>query len=107
MQLKDTLKSHFLLRTFVLTLLLFLFAFSIHTSYAQENGPTTDPIIIQVIPLDYANAEYLSSVLAPLLTDEGQIVAYMPTNSLIIKDRKSQVVKLVKIIKGDSSQLLK
>ena len=107
MRLKDNLKGHFLFRTFVLILLLFLFSFSTYNSYAQENGPTIDPIIIQVVPLDYANAENLASILAPLLTDKGEIVAYMPTNSLIIKDRKSQVVKLVKIIKGNSFQILK
>ena len=70
-------------------------------SYAQEEGPPGDPIVIQVIFLDYADAEYLASVLAPLLSEEGRMAAYRPTNALIIKDRASLVQKLVKIIKGD------
>lgn len=70
-------------------------------SCAQEEGLPGDPIVIQVIFLDYADAEYLASVLAPLLSEEGRMVAYRPTNALIIKDRASLVRKLVRIIKGD------
>ena len=58
-------------------------------------------MVIQIIHLDYADAEYLASVLAPLLSMDGRVVAYRPTNSLIIKDRASLVKTLVKIIKGD------
>ncbi len=63
--------------------------------------PLRDPIVIEVINLDYADAEYLASVLAPLLSKEGQVLAYRPTNSLIVKDRASLVKRLVKIIKGN------
>ncbi|MFX0200019.1 MAG: SUMF1/EgtB/PvdO family nonheme iron enzyme [Candidatus Hodarchaeota archaeon] len=69
--------------------------------FAQERRPSRDPIVVQVIHLDYADAEHLASILAPFLSKEGRIVAYSPTNSLIIRDRKSLVKKLVKIIKGD------
>lgn len=57
-------------------------------------------MVIQVIHLDYADAECLASVLAPLLPMDGRIVAYRPTNTLIIKGRASLVKTLVKIIKG-------
>jgi type II secretory pathway component GspD/PulD (secretin) len=50
--------------------------------------------------LDYADAEYLVSILQPLLSKEGTVVAYRPTNSLIIKERASLVKRLVEIIKG-------
>jgi type II secretory pathway component GspD/PulD (secretin) len=50
--------------------------------------------------LDYADAEYLASILRPLLSKEGTVVAYRPTNSLIIKERASLVKRLVEIIKG-------
>ena len=39
-------------------------------------------------------------VLAPLLSEDGRIVPYAPTNTLIIKDRASMVEKLFTIIKG-------
>ena len=68
--------------------------------WAQEARPIRDPIVIQVIHLEYADAEHLAVVLAPLLSKEGRVVAYPPTNSLIIRDRASLVKKLVTIIKG-------
>jgi type II secretory pathway component GspD/PulD (secretin) len=57
-------------------------------------------MVIKVIPLQYADAEHLASVLRPLLTRDGTIAAHVATNTLIIKDRRSLVGKLVKVIKG-------
>ena len=71
------------------------------TSFAQNQRPADDPMVIQIIELDYADAEDLARVLTPFLSKDGRISAYGPTNSLIIKDRKSVVEALVKVIKGD------
>ena len=70
------------------------------SSNAQVGATKGDPIIIRVIELEYADAEHLASVIAPLLSPDGRVVAYGPTNSLIIKDRASVVKRLVQIIKG-------
>jgi type II secretory pathway component GspD/PulD (secretin) len=88
-------------RLFTLAPVLLIPLIHLYPSYAQEAKPSRDPIVIRVIHLDYADAEYLASVLAPLLSKEGRVVAYRPTNSLIIKDRASLVKTLVKIIKGE------
>ena len=71
------------------------------TSFSQYQGPRDDPIVIQIIQLDHADAEDLAKVLTPFLSKDGRITAYGPTNSLIIKDRKSIVRELVKVIKGN------
>ena len=68
--------------------------------YAQDFVPPGDPIVIQIIELEYADAEELAKTLEPLLSPQGRITAYGPSNSLIIRDRKSIVEALVKIIKG-------
>jgi len=86
---------------FVLTMLLLIPLIHLHPSNAQEVKPLRDPIVIQVIHLDYADAEHLACVLAPLLSRDGRVVAYKPTNSLIIKDRALLVKRLVEIIKGE------
>ena len=86
---------------FVLTMLLLIPLIHLHPSYAQEAKPSRDPIVIQVIHLDYADAEHLACVVAPLLSMDGRVVAYKPTNSLIIKDRASLVKRLVEIIKRE------
>lgn len=69
-------------------------------SFSQYPPPRTDPIVIQIVELKHADAEELAEVLRPFLTKEGRITAYGPGNSLIIKDRKSIVEALVKVIKG-------
>ena len=84
------------------SILISLILFLTDASNAQDTGQLGDPIVIQVIELDHANAEDLASTLAPLFPKEVQIIAYSPTNSLIIKGKKSLVKKLIKIIKGNS-----
>lgn len=73
-------------------------------SYAADKMLSEERLVIQVIQLDYADAEHLASVVAPLLSPEGRVVAYSPTNSLIIKDRAFVVRRLVEIIKGPLNQ---
>jgi general secretion pathway protein D len=70
--------------------------------YGQQAG-SREAIVMKVIRLDHADAEQLASVLRPLLSRDGLITAYTPTNTLIIRDRASLVEKLVKVIKGPSS----
>ena len=71
--------------------------------HGQQARPLREPIVIKVIRLDRAaDAERLASVLRPLLTKDGLITAYGPTNTLIIRDRASLVKQLVKVVKGPS-----
>jgi type II secretory pathway component GspD/PulD (secretin) len=70
------------------------------SSGAHARPQRGDPIVVRVIQLDYADAEELASVLAPLVSVHGRIVAYSRTNSLIIMDRASVVKRLMEIIKG-------
>ena len=74
-----------------------------HPLWAQGSALPGDPIIIQIVELEFADAEQLAKTLKPLLSPRGRITAYGPTNSLIIKDKKSIVEALVKVIKGTSA----
>lgn len=87
-------------RFYALFLLIFVLSIHLYPSHAWAGNPLRDPIVIQVIHLNYADAEHLASILAPLLSKEGVIVPYAPTNTLIVKDRKSVVKELGKIMKG-------
>ncbi len=69
-------------------------------SFSQYPAPRDEPIVIQIVQLEHADAEELAEVLRPFLSKDGRITAYGPANSLIIKDRKSIVRELVKVIKG-------
>ena len=84
-----------------LVLLLLLMLMNSFDRYAQGPGPSGDPIIMRIIKLDYAEAEHLVSILEPFLSPQGRIMAYTPTNRLIIRDRQSIVEELVRVIKGN------
>jgi type II secretory pathway component GspD/PulD (secretin) len=90
------------LRVSILALILLVSLASSESSEAQARAPRGDPIVIQVVELDHADAEHLATVLTPLLSTEGRIVAYNRTNSLVIKDRASIVRRMVKVIKAPS-----
>ena len=72
-------------------------------SFSQYPAPRGDPIVIRIVALEHADAEELARVLEPFLSREGRITAYTPSNSLIIKDRKSIVEQLVRVIKGGTA----
>jgi hypothetical protein len=91
-------------RCFALLLTILAVAIPSHHSSAQKRTPPRDRIVIQLIRLDYAEAEHLASVIAPLLSSEGRVVAYPRTNTLIIKDKAYIVKRLVEIIKGPCDQ---
>jgi type II secretory pathway component GspD/PulD (secretin) len=70
-------------------------------SLAQEKTiPSGERVIVCMIQLEHADAEYLATVLKPCLSPEGSIVPYKTTNTLIIKDREPVVNMLAEIIKG-------
>jgi len=69
-------------------------------SIAQQEKPPGGRIVVCMIQLEHADAEYLASVLKPFLSPEGSLVPYQSTNTLIIRDREPVVNMLSKIIKG-------
>jgi type II secretory pathway component GspD/PulD (secretin) len=69
-------------------------------SHAQLEKKSGERIVMCMIQLEHADAEELAAVIKPLLSPEGSIVPYPPTNTLIIRDRASVVDKLSIAIKG-------
>jgi len=88
---------------FILIPVLLVSLASLECSEAQARASRGDPIVIKVVKLDYADADELATVLTPLLSPEGRIVAYSRTNSLVIKDRASIVGRIAKVIKRPSN----
>ena len=69
-------------------------------SIAQRKKSSGGRIVVCMIQLEHADAEYLASVLKPFLSPEGSLTPYKPTNTLIIRDREPVVNMLSEIIKG-------
>jgi general secretion pathway protein D len=57
-----------------------------------------DRIITQIKPLLYADSQEVRKVLAPLVSRQGVVVAYEPTDILIITDYQSNIQRLLRII---------
>jgi general secretion pathway protein D len=57
-----------------------------------------DQVITQVIPLEFATAAELRKILVPMVSKQGLIVSYNPTETLILIDYESNVNRLLKII---------
>ena len=57
-----------------------------------------DRIISQIIPLLYAEAQEVRKLLAPLVSKQGVVIAYDPTDILIITDFQSNIQRLLSIV---------
>ena len=61
------------------------------TSLAQNQRPAADPIVLQIIELDYADAEDLARVLTPFLSRDGRISAYSQNQIFNLLNIKTQI----------------
>jgi len=57
-----------------------------------------DRMITQVIPLEYASSEEVRTLFTPLISKDGTIISFKPTNHLIVTERSSNIRRLLKII---------
>jgi len=57
-----------------------------------------DKMITQVIPLEYALSEEVRTLFTPLISKDGTVISYKPTNHLIVTERASNIHRLLKII---------
>jgi general secretion pathway protein D len=73
---------------------------SIETRLKEEVGNPDDRVVTQIIRLDYANPDELKRLFAPLISKSSVIVAYPPTNMLLVTDVLSNVQRLLRIIKA-------
>ncbi len=64
---------------------------------AEEIGEE-DKMVTQLVPLEYADVQQVSSILNPLVSPEGHITSYPPTNTLILSDYASNIRRLLRIV---------
>ena len=72
---------------------------SIETRIREESGNIDDQIVTQLIPLKYANPDEIKRLLTPLIGKSSVILSYPDTNTLIITDTKSNIKRLMRILK--------
>lgn len=71
---------------------------SVVTRLKSEAVDHSDHIVTQLVPLRYADPSELKKLFAPLISRNSSIMAYKPTNTLIITDLASNIKRLMKIV---------
>jgi general secretion pathway protein D len=66
----------------------------------QRPPSGTDEFITQLIPLEFADANDMRALLTPLVSKQSSMLAYVPTNTLVLTDVSSNISRLLKIIRA-------
>jgi len=72
---------------------------SIETKIREEASAPEDKVVTQLIPLRYADPLDIKRLFTPMVSKSSVILAYAPTNTLIITDVYSNIRRLLKILK--------
>ena len=71
---------------------------SIETRLKEEAASPEDRVVTQLIPLKFADPSEIRKLFAPLVSKSSVILAYPPTNMLIITDVYSNIKRLIRIL---------
>ncbi len=71
---------------------------SIETRLREEATDPEDKVVTQLVPLKYANPVDIKRLFTPMISKSSVILAYQPTNMMIITDVYSNIRRLFKIL---------
>ncbi len=72
---------------------------NIETKLKEELASPEDKIVTQLIPLEYADANEIKRLFAPMISKSSVILAYPATNMMIVTDVYSNIKRLLRILK--------
>jgi len=70
---------------------------NIETRLLQEAATPEDRVVTQLIPLKFADANEIKTLMAPLISKSSVMLAYPQTNTLIVTDVYSNILRLMRI----------
>jgi len=73
---------------------------NIETLLKESAASPEDKIVTQIITLKYANASEIKKLFTPLISKSSVVLAYSPTNMLIVTDFHSNIKRLMRILKA-------
>ncbi len=71
----------------------------IDTLFQDDIRTPEDKVVTQLIPLRFADPDDIKRLFAPLVSKSSVILSYKPTNTLIITDVYSNILRLMNILK--------
>ncbi|HME70531.1 MAG TPA: type II secretion system secretin GspD [Myxococcota bacterium] len=73
---------------------------NINTVAAPSPTPNRDTFVTRLIPLHYIDAEAITNSLKPLVSKDAAMVAYAPTNTVILTDSASNIRRVLSILEA-------
>jgi len=73
---------------------------SIDTVAAPVPTPNRDTFVTRLIPLHYIDADAITNSLKPLVSKDAAMVAYPPTNTVILTDSASNIRRVLSILEA-------
>ena len=73
---------------------------SVDTHESRRPTPDTDRFVTRLIPLTYIDADAIANTLKPLVSKEAALVAYGPTNTIILTDSASNIRRILSILEA-------
>ncbi|MDG2051439.1 MAG: type II secretion system secretin GspD [Myxococcota bacterium] len=73
---------------------------SIETIRDNRPSPNRDSFVTRLVPLLYINAEAITNTIKPLVSKDASMVAYAPTNTIIMTDTEANIRRLLSILEA-------
>ncbi|HBZ72457.1 MAG TPA: hypothetical protein DEP35_23065, partial [Deltaproteobacteria bacterium] len=73
---------------------------NIDTVAAPSPTPNRDTFVTRLIPLHYIDADAITNSLKPLISKDAAMVAYPPTNTVILTDSASNIRRVLSILEA-------
>ncbi|NQZ97307.1 MAG: type II secretion system secretin GspD [Myxococcales bacterium] len=73
---------------------------SVETVRSSRRPPNRDRFVTRLIPLRYIEAEPIVATLKPLVSKDAALVAYQPTNTVILTESASNIRRLISILES-------
>jgi general secretion pathway protein D len=71
---------------------------SIDTIKDNRPSPNRDRFVTRLVPLRFIDAEDITQTIKPLISKDASLVAYAPTNTIIVTDSESNIRRLLAIL---------
>ncbi len=73
---------------------------NVETVRGEAAPPASDRFITRLIPLRYIDAEAIAETLKPLVSKDASLVAYAPTNTIILTDAATNISRILSIVRA-------
>jgi len=71
---------------------------ALDTVRGGAESPNRDRFVTRLVPLNFIDAEAITNTIKPLISKDASLVAYQPTNTIIVTDSESNIRRLLSIL---------